>query len=342
MYLKGIKTMITIKEYNKYSQISLENRHGIKINLLNYGATVKDFLIPGRKSPLDNIVLSLESPEYYNLERTYLGATVGRVIGRIKNGVWLDGKAIHNFDLNDGVNHAHGGFNGLDTQVYNYEIEDNIDCSKVYFHLIDPDGHNNYPGNLEMSVIYTLDQNDTLSYEIKATTDKKNIFNPANHSYFNLNSGNNILDQYLSIDADYYLALDENNIPFKKAQKVKESVFDFRNPTLIGKAIRSNDPQIKSQLGLNHPFLLNKNGKIDATLESLDHQRRLELSTTAPSIVVYTGNHFNHRGYTKNIGQYAGVALETQVPPSQDEQLREITLLPDERFYRRTSWHIDF
>lgn len=274
MYLKGLKTMITIKEYNKYSQISLENRHGIKINLLNYGATVKDFLIPGRKSPLDNIVLSLESPEYYNLERTYLGATVGRVIGRIKNGVWLDGKAIHNFDLNDGVNHAHGGFNGLDTQVYNYEIEDNIDCSKVYFHLIDPDGHNNYPGNLEMSVIYTLDQNDTLSYEIKAT--------------------------------------------------------------------RSNDPQIKSQLGLNHPFLLNKNGKIDATLESLDHQRRLELSTTAPSIVVYTGNHFNHRGYTKNIGQYAGVALETQVPPSQDEQLREITLLPDERFYRRTSWHIDF
>ena len=88
--------------------------------------------------------------------------------------------------------------------------------------------------------------------------------------------------------------------------------------------------------------MLNRNNNIAAVLESLDHQRRLSVETTAPSIVVYTGNYFNNSGFAQNIGQYGGVALETQFPPSNDESLSSIVLLPYQKFYSRTSWCIEF
>lgn len=331
----------TLDDKNYY-RISMFNKNGVQVDILNYGATLEHFFVPGRTSEKDNIILSLERPEYYDKERNYLGGTVGRVIGRIAHGHWQDEDNTIQFELNDGPNHAHGGSKGFDTQVFGFTIKENENCSILKLHLLDPDNYNNYPGNLSIYVTYTLTNENTLIYEIEAISDKKTLCNPANHSYFNLNSGKDILDQYLTLDADYYLPLDKNSIPTGEQKSVTNTPFDFRKPKLLGKAITSLDPQIREQLGLNHPFLLNRNNNIAAVLESLDHQRRLSVETTAPSIVVYTGNHFNNSGFAQNIGQYGGVALETQFPPSNDESLSSIVLLPYQKFYSRTSWCIEF
>ena len=118
-------------------------------------------------------------------------------------------------------------------------------------------------------------------------------------------------------------------------KSVNQTAFDFRKAKKIGEALTSSDKQIKLRNGLDHPFILNGNQPA-ATLIGENHQ--MTMTTNAPAIVTYTANHFNHTGVANNIGQYDGITLEAQCPPSENSDLGEITLLPFEKFDRKICW----
>ena len=308
-------------------EISLENDHGMQVKVLNYGATLEQVLLGG-----ENMILSLNEPADYSKERNFLGGTVGRICGRIRLGQWKHGNQIYQLPQNDGKNHIHGGI-GIDTRVWNFKLKNSDQECQVDLFLFDADGNNGYPGNMKFHVTYKLDNENNLSYSLRAFSDQLTIFNPANHTYFNL--GEKATDLNLKLSADYYLPVGEDGLPNQGIKSVENTVFDFRQGKKISLTLSSDNRQIKLRNGLDHSFILN--GMQPAAILTSEKHKMI-MTTNAPAIVIYTANHFNHTGIASNIGQYDGITLEAQCPPVEGTDLGEITLLPFEKFERKVNW----
>lgn len=318
------------KDDQDLCEITLQNDHGMTVKVLNYGATLEKVLLNG-----ENMILSLKSPEDYSKERNFLGGTVGRIAGRVRHGQWKHGLETHQLPLNDGENHIHGGI-GTDMQVWSFRPSCDEKVARVDLTLFDPDMHNDYPGNLKLHARYELDNDNTLHYCLEAVSDKLTIFNPVNHTYFNL--GEHAADLNLQMNADYYLPVDASGLPDCGMVEVANTAFDFRTAKRIGAALESNDEQIKLRNGLDHPFILNGN-KPATVLSSAEH--KLTVSTNAPALVLYTANHFNHTGIPDNIGQYDGITFEAQCPLAEGNDLGQITLLAGDKFKRTVDWKFE-
>lgn len=324
-------------------EIILENKHGVRISLLNYGATLEKFEIP-TKHGYENILMSLKKPEDYSKERNFIGATVGRVAGRIKDARWENGNQTVHFIAN---NHQHtlhsGGKLGLDNQVWDFELKNRNDKAEVSFYFLDPDLANHFPGNVKIKVTYSLDNDNALKYEIEAVSDQLTLFNPTNHTYFRLDGpDSSIEDLNLELDADYYLPVDDQTLPAEAGMaKVKGTVFDFRKSRRIGDALKSDEHQIKVRNGFDHPFILNGN-KIAATLTSNKNKRKLEISTNAQALVVFTANGFPKTDVLSHLHAHDGIALEAQAAPTNDPKLQMASLVPGEKFHRIVKWKISY
>ena len=331
---------VSVEQYGQYQgqnlyELTLTNDQGMVDRLLNYGATLEKVLLP-EADGLHNMVLSLPTREDYSKERNFLGGTVGRIVGRIRGHVWQHGDVKVDLPMNEGKNHIHGGDDGLDRQVYNFRTEQTATTASASFTFVDPAGHNGYPGNLKLQVTYTLTNANALQYRVDALSDEETLFNPTNHTYFALDQPATIDETVLTIPADAYKPLDAEHLPDQGWQPVAGTVFDFRNGQKLGDVIHTRADQITSERGINHPFLL-KNGKaLAAKLQTKNHT--MTLVTTAPSVVVYTANHFDGTGVAHNIKQFDGVALECQYPPVSGSDLSAITLLPGEPFTLANTW----
>lgn len=331
---------VSVEQYGQYQgqnlyELTLTNDQGMVVKLLNYGATLEKVLLP-EADGLHNMVLSLPTREDYSKERNFLGGTVGRIVGRIRGRVWQHGDVKVDLPMNEGKNHIHGGDDGLDRQVYNFRTEQTATTASASFTFVDPAGHNGYPGNLKLQVTYTLTNANALQYRVDALSDEETLFNPTNHTYFALDQPATIDETVLTIPADAYKPLDAEHLPDQGWQPVAGTVFDFRNGQKLGDVIHTRADQITSERGINHPFLL-KNGKaLAAKLQTKNHT--MTLVTTAPSVVVYTANHFDGTGVAHNIKQFDGVALECQYPPVSGSDLSAITLLPGEPFTLANTW----
>ncbi|NVO87495.1 galactose mutarotase [Lactobacillus rhamnosus] len=331
---------VSVEQYGQYQgqnlyELTLTNDQGMVVKLLNYGATLEKVLLP-ESDGLHNMVLSLPTREDYSKERNFLGGTVGRIVGRIRGHVWQHGDVKVDLPMNEGKNHIHGGDDGLDRQVYNFRTEQTATTASASFTFVDPAGHNGYPGNLKLQVTYTLTNANALQYRVDALSDEETLFNPTNHTYFALDQPATIDETVLTIPADAYKPLDAEHLPDQGWQPVAGTVLDFRNGQKLGDVIHTRADQITSERGINHPFLL-KNGKaLAAKLQTKNHT--MTLVTTAPSVVVYTANHFDGTGVAHNIKQFDGVALECQYPPVSGSDLSAITLLPGEPFTLANTW----
>ena len=147
------------------------------------------------------------------------------------------------------------------------------------------------------------------------------------------------VDKHIKMNADYYLPVDHSGMPDRGMEEVAGTAFDFRKTKRVGDALEADDPQIKDRGGMDHPFILNGN-QPGAVLSSADH--KVTVNTDAPSLIIYTGNGFDHTGkYTSDFGQYAGITFEAQIPPAEGSDLGRITLLPNEEFKRNVSWKFE-
>lgn len=328
-------------------EYTLTNAGGTEVKIISYGAVVTSIRTIDLRGQFDNIVLGLPSLTEYEAKTTYLGATIGRYGNRIAGGKFtLDGHT-YNLPLNNGVNSLHGGTVGFDHQPWAAEPVQTDTTVGVRLTLFSPDGHQGYPGNLNVTVTYTLDDDNALTISYSATTDQPTVINLTNHSFFNLagNGSGPIYDHYLRLFANRYTPVDANLIPTGEQAFVEGTPFDFRSPLQIGKGIRSSHPQMVLGHGYDHNFVLARPHDMSmaqaARLIEPTTGRSMDVLTTEPGIQFYSGNFLDGTVVGSSGGTYRqgdGLCLETQHFPDSPNQpeFPTTTLNPGEIYQSST------
>jgi len=293
----------------------LKNAQGAIAKVITYGATLTELWVPDRRGKLGDVVLGFDQLPGYVGNHPWFGATVGRVANRIAKGKFtLDGKE-YSLEINNPPNNLHSGSKGLSRTVWKAEPLHEPHAAAVRFTSVSPDGDGGFPGNLSVTLVYRLTDNNELQLEYTARTDKATPVNLTNHSYFNLAGGKEILDEILYLAAEHYTSVDATLIPTGEIQPVKGTPFDFTTPAAVGSRIAGmkGDPG-----GYDHNYVLSREaGKMKLAARVLDPAsgRQMEVWTTEPGVQFYSGNFLDgtitgKRGVV--YGKHSGFCLETQ------------------------------
>ncbi|MBZ5752820.1 aldose epimerase family protein [Metabacillus rhizolycopersici] len=327
---------------------TIENDNGVILEVSNYGARIVNLFVP-TDSGRENIVLGFDSIEDYKKE-TYYGATIGRVAGRIKNGEFSLDESLYKTSVNQSGNTLHGGNLGFDEKIWDYEVNETDQSASIIFSTNSPDGENGFPGNLEVSVTYTLDNLNIWSVGYQAKSDKDTIFNPTNHVYFNLTGhpSNPIDDHSLQIFSEEFAPVNADTTVTGEKRSVIGTPYDFRTQKKLKSTFESSDAEVKKVRGIDHPFFLTCSSlyQIAAKLISPDEKIKVEVYTENPTIVVYTAN--NVEGvplmHGEKLIQHGGITFETQVAPGaiEFENFGDIILLADEIYASQTKYKISY
>ncbi|ABM03782.1 aldose 1-epimerase [Psychromonas ingrahamii 37] len=323
----------------------LKNRLGMCITLMDIGATWLSCEIPVGDQMRD-VILGVTTMNDHLRQKAYLGATIGRFANRLSGGQFKIAGQHYQVDKNQGNNTLHGGVTGFDKCRWHAQQLNN-QC--VTFTLLSKDGDQGFPGNLDVKVTYHLSDDNELSIDYWAVTDKACPVSLTNHAYFNLmgESGQCCLQHQLFIAAEHYLPVNNTGIPIGHIKPVAGSRFDFSALKEISQDFLSCQDQ-KIVGGYDHSFLINKahqdGSKVAAKCVSPDKKVTLEIKTTQPALQLYTGNYL---GGTPNRsgGTYknrSALALETQFLPDAPnhpewDQPSSI-LLPGEVYAHQTSY----
>jgi aldose 1-epimerase len=321
------------------TEYTLTNKNGMQLSVINYGGTITKLNVPDKNGKLGDVVLGYDSLSGY-LQRAnpFFGALIGRYGNRIGKATFtLDGQT-YNLDKNDGANSLHGGKKGYDKVVWTAEKQGD-NSLKLTYHS--KDGEGGYPGNLDVTVVYTLTADNSVKIDYTATTDKATPVNLTNHAYYNLSAGTDstILNNEIQINADKYTPVDAGLIPTGQIADVKGTPFDFTSSKQIGRDIA----QVKG--GYDHNWVLNKKENSLEKIVTLYHPtsgRVMEVYTTEPGVQFYTGNFLNGRLANTKDGakyvQHAALCLETQhFPDSPNHPNFPSTILKPGETYKSTT-----
>ncbi len=310
--------MITAEYFGTHNgkqvmRINLNNRKGISVSVLNYGATIQEINVLDQKNNPVDIVLGYETMGEYASNNGYLGAVVGRYGNRIANAAFtLNGKE-YKLVPNEGPNQLHGGPNGFNSQVWDYKISQPDNA--VTFNYRSVDGEDGFPGNLDVSVTYKLDDENHLTLTYHAVSDQDTIVNLTNHTYYNLSGqgAGSILKHVMMINADAFTPCGKGTIPTGEIRKVDGTPLDFRTPTPIGKRI--HDPLLTETKGYDNNMVLNGTGiKKAAEVYSPETGIEMTCTTDLEGMQFYTGNFLTPRNGKDGMkyDQYSGFCMETQ------------------------------
>ena len=300
---------------------TLTNPSGMEARITNYGAILVSLKTPDRNGKLEDVVLGFDTLDGYLGEHPYFGSIVGRYGNRIAKGQFtLNGKQ-YKLATNNGPNALHGGIKGFNKKIWQAQQVGN---SAVKLTYLSKDGEEGYPGNLTVTVTYTLTDANQLRLEYTAATDKDTVINITNHSYFNLagQGTGDVLGHRVMLNADRFTPVDSTLIPTGELRPVAGTPFDFRQPHAIGERIGATDQQIQFGGGYDHNWVLNGNmGTLRPAARVVEPKsgRVLEVQTTEPGVQFYTGNFLD--GTIKGKGgkvydKRYGFCLETQHFPN--------------------------
>ncbi len=324
---------------------TLTNARGMEARIITYGGILVSLRVPDLRGKFADVVAGFDSLDGYvgQPPPPFFGALIGRYANRIGNAAFtLDG-VQYTLDKNDGPNSLHGGFHGFDKKVWTAKPIGNNSLQLTY---LSKNGEEGYPGNLSVTVIYTLTKNNELRIDYSATTDKDTVLNLTNHSYFNLagQGVGDILGHLVTINADRYTPVDKTLIPTGEVAPVAGTPFDFRTPHTIGERIGVNDEQLTYGRGYDHNFVLNRKGtslELAARVVEPQSGRVLEVLTTQPGLQFYTGNQLDGSIHGKGgavYRQHAAFCMETQHFPDSPNHPKFPTteLKPGQRYHEIT------
>lgn len=302
----------------------IENSRRTVVEVIDYGAILVSLRTADRDGTVEEITLGFDSIEGYAGTHPFFGATVGRFANRIAGGRFeLEGKS-YQLACNNGPNHLHGGKVGFDKRMWQAFPFSRGSAAGVRFSYVSPDGEENYPGTLKVSVTYTLSEDDSLELRYEATADRATPINITNHTYFNLKGAGKgtIEDHLLTLHADSYLPVDANLIPTGELLPVEGTPFDFRQEKPIGRDLAAVG-------GYDHCFVVSTRDRSHqkaangrplrpvAQVYQEDTGRGLRLSATQPGVQLYTSNMLaptRGRGGT-TYGKHSAFCLETEAFP---------------------------
>ncbi len=305
---------------------TLTNDHGLEVSIINYGGIIVSLKIPDRAGKVGEVTLGFDSLEGYLEKSPYFGCIVGRFANRIARGRFTLEGVEYTLAQNNGPNSLHGGLQGFDKVVWEAEPFENEAGVGLTLKYLSPDGEEGYPGNLSVTVIYTLTNDNELKIDYTAATDQPTVLNLTNHTYFNLAGGGDILGHKLMLNADKFTPIDETLIPTGELRPVEGTPLDFRQATPIGARIEQADEQLRLAGGYDHNFVLdNLAGELILAARVVEptSDRVLEVYTTEPGIQFYSGNFLDGTITGKGGRVYhkrTGFCLETQHYPDSPNQ----------------------
>jgi aldose 1-epimerase len=325
---------------------SLTNKHGTKVSITNYGAIITSFIVKTKNDSFNDIVLGFDNVEDYLSENylnhyAYLGAACGRYANRIKNGKFiLDGKE-YQLTQNMGNDILHGGKESFDKKTWQVVLEKESPSPALELKYLSKDGEEGFPGNLETIIRFELNDENELSYEFTATTDKPTVVNMTHHSYFNLNNvKGTIEDHEVKINSSYILAQDEGLVCDGEFIAVANNQYDFT----IFKAISTDWDKDN---GYDQCFIVdNKTDELELVAEARSKESgiQLQIFSTEPAVQFYTGQGLNIKN-AKGGNQYSpfsGFCLETHKHPNAINipHFPNTVLRPGEKHYQKNVYKI--
>lgn len=298
---------------------TLRNRQGMEARIATYGGIVTHLTARDRKDHMDDVVLGYETLEGYLKNSPYFGALVGRYANRIAKGQFTLNGVQYKLATNNGPNALHGGVTGFDKVVWRAaQAVVTANGPQLTLTYSSWDGEEGYPGNLSVTAVYTLTNDNALRLDYTATTDRDTVVNLTQHSYFNLRGHSDVLGHVVQINADRFTPIDEALIPTGKLQPVDGTPFDFRKPATIGARLNATDEQLRFGKGYDHNWIINKTSPglaVAATVYEPDTGRVLEVSSTEPGLQFYSGNFLDGSVIGKGGRVYAfrnGFCMEPQ------------------------------
>jgi len=318
---------------------TLQNRRGVGITLLSYGATLSSVKMPDKDGRTGDITLGFDSLEDYQGPHPYFGATIGRYANRIGGGEFsLEGRE-YRLAANNGPNHLHGGITGFDKQIWEAKFWENAGGAGVSFSLFSPHGQEDYPGNLTVTASYFLTEENELILDYQAETDQTTLVNLTNHTYWNLEGpGNTIHRHIFQSPADRYLPVDEGSIPLGPLEPAAGTPFDFSRPKTLGQDLSA------LPIGYDHCLILPE--KTDSasvylgTMTAPLTGRSLEFYTDQPGFQLYTAGKLQEKkvrgGLTAE--KFGAFCVETQKFPDTPHhpEYPSAVLKPGEQYRHNT------
>lgn len=311
--------------------ITLSNSHGVSARILTYGATLQSLIAPDTAGKPADVVLGYDDLSSYVDHPNFFGVTVGRYANRIAGGRFTLNGQSYQLPLNDKTNSLHGGGKGFDKVVWKVVSLKSGPTATLVLSYSSPDGDSGYPGQLDTTVTYSLDEAGALTIAFDAKTTKPTVVNMTNHAIFDLageGSPGGATGHLLTIPAKAYTPVNRSLIPTGELRPVAGTVFDFRQPRRVVDGIRDGkDEQIRFGQGYDHNFALDKGltktPELAARLEDPQSGRVLEVLSTEPGVQFYTGNFLDgtfvgKQGHLYRMGD--GIALEPQKFPDAPNQ----------------------
>ncbi len=329
---------------------TLINDHGVALSVTDFGARIVSLRVPLATGERE-LVLGFDSAEEYQQKDTFIGATIGRVAGRIAGAHWAHDGVDYQFEANENDNTLHSGVIGFDQRYWQPAPQVTATEARVVFTYVSEDGENGFPGQVTVNVTYALANDNVWRLTYEAVTDTPTLFNPTNHVYFNLTGdpSQSVAAHQLKIAADTFAPIGDKNLTTGEIRSVAGTSFDFRAAKPVGTTIESTDDQHQRVgHGLDHPFLLqDTQGAPQAELLSPDGLVRVAMTTTAPAVVVFTGNFgtdFTLPMRQSQLKNHGGITLETQAVPGAERfaSYGDIVLTPASPYQQVTEFELDF
>lgn len=337
------QAMVQGKETDLYT---LTNAQGMEVSITNYGGSLVSIMVPDRDGKMANVIQGhdciqdcLSSPE------PFLSTLVGRYGNRICRGKFTMNNKEYSLSINNGPNHLHGGPTGCHARVWDAEQLNDQELVLRYTFAYYEEG---FPGEVQMTVKYSLTNDNELVIDYRGTTNKKTVVNMTSHGFFSLTGIGtptpSQLDTILTINADFYVPIDENSIPTGEIRKVEGTPFDFRTPKPVGQDIAADDEQIKNGTGYDHCYVLNKREPGELTLAASMVEpstgRTMECWTTEPGVQFYSDNWADgYKGqHGATFGKHSGLCFETQHFPDSPNRAHfpSTQLKPGEVYVQKT------
>ena len=337
----------TLSDGREVNAFVLKNARGMSVQILDLGGVIASIKVPDSSGNFADVTTGFDYPQPYLDGAGYMGAIVGRYANRISGGKFSIDGIDYSLAKNNGDNAIHGGLVGFDKKIWDVEFSVGLHDSKLKLSTFSPDGEEGYPGRVEVSVIYTLNDQNQLTIDYSATSDKATIINLTNHAYFNLDGhqAGSILEQEVMLNANHFTPIDESSIPTGVILDVAGTPLDFRQRKAIGLDIESEDRQMTFGSGYDHNFVINHSepGSVSLAAEvySPNSGRVMKVYTDQPGVQFYTGNFLNGKLVGKEgavYGRRSAFCLETQhFPDSPNKPMFPSTILqPGDQFASRT------
>jgi aldose 1-epimerase len=303
---------------------TITNSNGMMVAFTDFGAHIVNIFVPDAKGKLVDVNLGYENLAGYEVNPPGFGAFIGRHANRIGGAKFeINGKA-YELEKNDGPNNLHGGSVGYNKHMYETEVYEDEDMTSVEFSRLSPHMEQGFPGNLDVTITYSLTEQNELVIEYLAVSDRDTIVNLTNHAYFNLSGHNSgsVLDHKVWIKSNQFTPTDKFLIPTGELRDITGTPMDFRTLKSIGQDINADYEPLKMAGGYDHNYVLDINGSsVDKVAELVDDKsgRKMEVFTNLPGMQFYSANFLKDSTHTKDGAVYKkqdGACFETQYYPN--------------------------